>query len=118
MRKESHNEEEEGKKITEKKQMWSPEKDGDKERRHGGEVTGRLSLPPTQRHNSNSSVKCPAQPIHTNTDAHTHTHIHTHTQELSFTRGEGVPRGQINHPSQLGVRDTGRVNLIREKIRP
>lgn len=48
--------------------------------------------------------------------AYRHTYTHTHTK--SFTRGERVPQSQISHSSQLGGQDTGRVNLIREKIRP
>ncbi len=98
------------KRITEKTDVVSGERR--KQRLEDKEVKqqgcARLSLPPTRCHNSNSSVSCPAY-------RHAHTYTHTHR---SFTRGERVPQSQISHSSQLGGQDTGRVNLIREKIRP
>lgn len=81
--------------------MRSLEKERDKEQeawRWTSRAVDGCPLPLTCHHHSNSPVRCQVWPLHT----------HTHTHTLS----------RISHPSQLGVQDTRRVNLIREKIRP
>ena len=92
------------------KQMWSLEKKGGTKYKAWG--CRQISLPWTHHHNSKSSVRCQVWPLDRNT------HTHTHTHKMSLAQGERVPQSQISQPSKLWVQDTGRVNLIRKKIRP
>lgn len=90
-----------------KNHMWPLEKKEKAKEWEARRWTG-LSLPRTCSHNSGCSARCQLCLL----DTHAwKTHIATH---MSFTQEERVSQSQISHPSQLGVQDAGRVNLIRE----